>query len=31
MERIYRLAMATGVKRIVAASTNQAAKWYEQP
>ncbi len=31
MERIYRLAMAAGVKRIVAASTNQASKWYEQP
>ena len=31
MERIYRLGMAAGVKRIVAASTNQAAKWYEQP
>ena len=26
-----RLAMAAGVKRIVAASTNQASKWYEQP
>ena len=31
MERIYRLAMAAGVKRVVAASTNQAAKWYEEP
>ena len=31
MERIYRLALAAGVKRIVAASTNQASKWYEQP
>jgi len=31
MERIYRLAMAAGVKRVVAASTNQASKWYEQP
>ena len=31
MERIYRLAVAAGVKRVVAASTNQAAKWYEEP
>jgi hypothetical protein len=31
MERIYRLAMAAGVSRIVSASTNQASKWYEQP
>ena len=31
MERIYRLGMAAGVKRVVAASTNQASKWYEQP
>jgi len=31
MERIYRLGVAAGVKRVVAASTNQAAKWYEQP
>jgi hypothetical protein len=31
VERIYRLAMAAGVKRIVSASTNQASKWYEQP
>ena len=31
MERIYRLAMAAGVKRVVAASTNQASKWYEEP
>ena len=31
MQRVYDLAMSTGVKRVVAASTNQAAKWYEQP
>ncbi len=31
MERIYRLATAAGVRRVVAASTNQASKWYEQP
>ncbi|MET0692864.1 MAG: NAD(P)-dependent oxidoreductase, partial [Propionibacteriaceae bacterium] len=31
MERVYRLAAAAGVTRVVAASTNQAAKWYEQP
>jgi NAD+ dependent glucose-6-phosphate dehydrogenase len=31
MERIYRLGMAAGVRRVVAASTNQASKWYEQP
>jgi len=31
MQRVYDLALATGVKRVVAASTNQAAKWYEQP
>ena len=31
MERIYRLGMRAGVKRVVAASTNQASKWYEQP
>ncbi|MGH2532383.1 MAG: NAD-dependent epimerase/dehydratase family protein [Thermomicrobiales bacterium] len=31
MQRVYDLALATGVARVVAASTNQAAKWYEQP
>ena len=31
MQRIYRMALDHGVKRVVAASTNQAAKWYEQP
>lgn len=31
MQRVYDLALATGVRRVVAASTNQAAKWYEQP
>jgi len=31
MQRIYQLALDGGVRRVVAASTNQAAKWYEQP
>ncbi|MGI8860588.1 MAG: NAD-dependent epimerase/dehydratase family protein [Rubrobacteraceae bacterium] len=31
MQRVYRLSMEHGVRRVVAASTNQAAKWYEQP
>lgn len=31
MQRVYRMALDHGVRRIVAASTNQAAKWYEQP
>ena len=31
MQRIFEIAVATGVRRVVAASTNQAAKWYEQP
>jgi NAD dependent epimerase/dehydratase family len=31
MQRVYRLALEHGVVRVVAASTNQAAKWYEQP
>jgi hypothetical protein len=31
MQRVYDVALETGVKRVVAASTNQAAKWYEQP
>jgi hypothetical protein len=31
MQRVYDLALSNGVARVVAASTNQAAKWYEQP
>lgn len=31
MQRVYDLARKNGVSRVVAASTNQAAKWYEQP
>jgi hypothetical protein len=31
MQRVYDVALAAGVRRVVAASTNQAAKWYEQP
>jgi hypothetical protein len=31
MQRVYQLSLETGVHRVVAASTNQAAKWYEQP
>jgi hypothetical protein len=31
MQRVYRLALEQGVGRVVAASTNQAAKWYERP
>ncbi|MEN9938126.1 MAG: hypothetical protein RLZZ387_4705 [Chloroflexota bacterium] len=31
MQRVYQLALDHGVRRVVAASTNQAAKWYEQP
>ena len=31
MQRVYDLALAMGARRVVAASTNQAAKWYEQP
>jgi hypothetical protein len=31
MQRVYQLALDSGVRRVVAASTNQAAKWYEQP
>jgi uncharacterized protein YbjT (DUF2867 family) len=31
MQRVYDVALATGVPRVVGASTNQAAKWYEQP
>jgi hypothetical protein len=31
MQRVYRLSPEHGVRRVVAASTNQAAKWYENP
>jgi hypothetical protein len=31
MQRVYQLALDHGVRRVVVASTNQAAKWYEQP
>ena len=31
MQRVYQLALDCGVLRVVAASTNQAAKWYERP
>ena len=31
MHRIYRLSLERDVRRVVAASTNQAAKWYEKP
>jgi nucleoside-diphosphate-sugar epimerase len=31
MQRVYQLALDHGVRRVVAASTNQAARWYEQP
>lgn len=31
MQRVYQLALDAGVPRVVAASTNQAAKWYEHP
>ena len=31
MQRVYQLALDQGVERVVAASTNQAAKWYENP
>ena len=31
MQRVYQLALEQGVRRVVAASTNQAAKWYENP
>jgi NAD dependent epimerase/dehydratase family len=30
-QRVYQLALDHGVRRVVAASTNQATKWYEQP
>jgi hypothetical protein len=31
MQRVYQLALEGGINRVVAASTNQAAKWYERP
>jgi hypothetical protein len=31
MQRMYDIALTSGVRRVVAASTNQAAKWYEHP
>jgi hypothetical protein len=31
MQRVYQTALDHGVRRVVAVSTNQAAKWYEQP
>jgi len=31
MQRVYQLSLEHGVERVVAASTNQAAKWYENP
>lgn len=31
MQRVYQLALDGAVRRVVAASTNQATKWYEQP
>ncbi|MDP9351998.1 MAG: NAD(P)-dependent oxidoreductase, partial [Chloroflexota bacterium] len=31
MQTVYQLALGLDVPRVVAASTNQAAKWYEQP
>lgn len=31
MQRVYQLSLDHGVRRVVVASTNQAAKWYEQP
>ncbi len=31
MQRVYQLSLDHGVRRVVAASTNQAAKWYENP
>ena len=30
-QRVFEAARLAGVRRVVAASTNQAAKWYEQP
>src|SRR3712207_4583380 len=31
MQRVYQLSLECGVRRVVAASANQAAKWYERP
>ena len=31
MQRVYEVAVQAGVRRVVAASTNQASRWYEQP
>ena len=31
MQRVLQLSLERGVRRVVAASTNQAAKWYERP
>jgi hypothetical protein len=31
MQRVYEAALTAGVRRVVAASTNQASKWHEQP
>lgn len=31
MQRVYQLSLENGVRRVVAASTNQAARWYERP
>jgi NAD+ dependent glucose-6-phosphate dehydrogenase len=31
MQRVYQLALDHDVRRVVAASSNQAARWYEQP
>ena len=31
MQRVYRRSLEHGVRRVVVASTNQAAKWYENP
>ena len=31
MQRVYRLSLEHSVRRVVVASTNQAAKWYENP
>jgi NAD+ dependent glucose-6-phosphate dehydrogenase len=31
MQRVYQLSLEGGVRRVVVASTNQAAKWYERP
>ncbi len=31
IQRVFQLSLDCGVRRVVAASSNQAAKWYEQP